>query len=126
MSLTKEQILAMQDFEIEEVKIPEWGGESVYVRSMTGKCRDNFEKAVVDAGDSEEKHGYLFNIRARYCALTACDEKGNLLFEPEDMEAIGQKSGAALDRIFEAARRLNKMSEEDVEEMTKKLESSQS
>ena len=36
-----------------------------------------------------------------------------------DMEALGEKSAAALQRVFDVARRLSGMSESDVEELTK-------
>jgi len=51
--------------------------------------------------------------------LTICDEEGTRLFAAKDMDELGKKSAAALDRIFTVAQRLNGLSGEDVEDLAK-------
>jgi len=52
-------------------------------------------------------------------ALTVCDEKGVLLFSTEDIEALGEKNAATLDKLFEVAQRLAGLRAQDVEEKIK-------
>ena len=108
--LGRDQILGAVDLEHVDVDVPEWGG-TVRVRMMTGAERDAFEAAtVVRHGKKVETN--LANIRARLVALCVVDEKGERLFSEADAEALGKKSGAALGRVFEAAQRLNGLTEE--------------
>ena len=49
----------------------------------------------------------------------ATDENGHRLFTDEDAEALGEKSGVALDRVWEVAQRINALRKEDVEALGK-------
>lgn len=111
--LGREAILAADDIVTDEVEVPEWGG-SVLVRAMTGAERDRLEASAVGNG----KKLNLANFRARMCAASIVDEAGNRLFGEADLVTLGQKSSAALNRVFEVAQRLSGMSDEDVEELT--------
>src|SRR4051794_20112140 len=111
--LTKDQILSASDLPTEPVQVPEWGG-CVYLRTMSGTERDSFEQGIVDARKSGTE---LVNIRARLAVKTVCDQSGTRLFTDDDADALGKKSGKALDRIFEVAQRLNGIGEKDVEEL---------
>ncbi len=119
--LTKKDILSAKDIEKETVKVPEWGGE-VIVSAMTGSERDKFEMLIVNA---EVKDGELVreskfeHYRAKLCSLCMQDEKGKLLFSQDDVEALGGKSAAAIQRVFNVASRLNRITQDDVEEVTK-------
>lgn len=116
--LTKDQIFKADDLKTEVIEIPEWGG-AVRVATMTGAGRDAFERSVWGAdGQSRD----LNNLRAKMVAATVVDDRGRLLFDSvEDVERLSVKSGAALDRIFAVARRLNRISPEDMEELEKNL-----
>lgn len=111
--LTRELILQAADLAAETVSVPEWGGE-VRVRVMTGFERDTWEMELLTA---REKN--LARVRATLCALTVVDEQGARLFTHADIEALGGKSAAALDRVFEAAKRLNRIGAADVEDLRK-------
>lgn len=123
-TLTGEQILGVDDIKKEAVKVPEWGGE-VFVKMMTGAERDVFEQAMIDSRGSDKKAN-LQNIRARLAVLTICNEAGERLFTDAQVAALGKKSAAALDRIFEKAQKLNRIGKEDVEELSKNDASGQS
>lgn len=118
--LTRDQILAIQDIEIEEVQVPEWGG-SVYVRGLSGAERDLFEKSIVTQRGKATAVD-MANIRAKLAALSVCDAEGKRLFTERDAKALGEKSASALQRIFEVARRLSGIGDEDIEELTEGLE----
>lgn len=106
MSLTKDQILEANDLQSVAVEVPEWGG-TVYVRSMTGADRDAFESSMVTVHPDGSRTPDLRNLRSKLVALTLVDEEGNRLFEVADIARLALKSSAALERVFEAAQRLN-------------------
>lgn len=111
LALTKERILAADDMKRESVDIPEWGG-IVYVRTMTGTERDTWERMMIAAKDKTS-----YPLRASLCALCICDDVGNRIFAVDEIDSLGEKSSAALDRIFEIATRLNKIGGNDVKEL---------
>lgn len=110
--LTREQILAADDSSIETVGVPEWGGE-VGVKTLTG-----FEKDLWES-ERQTKDGNfnLENIRASLVAIAACDEQGLRLFSLNDVVDLGKKSVRALDRVFQAAKKLNGVSDEELDEL---------
>jgi len=110
--LTKDSILSSKDLKRECVEVPEWGG-SVWVQELTGSQRDSVEK---DFAAAQQNGAALVNIRARIATMTCVDDAGNLLFTPADSGKLGGKSAAALDRIFDTARRLSGMGLPAVEE----------
>lgn len=111
--LTKEQILNNDDLKSEIVNVPEWGGD-VKVCTMSGFARDRFEASIVDKNGQN-----LSNIRAKLAACTIVDDSGKLLFNEDDIAKLGDKSCAALDRVFAAAQKLNLISNADVEQLAK-------
>lgn len=115
--LTKSAILAADDLKTEDVDVPEWGG-TVRVRAFSGRERDAFEASLV-RGDGKDRKVDLTNMRARLVALTVVDESGQKVFTQDDVDLLGAKSGAALDRVFSVAQKLNGLSGADVEELTK-------
>ena len=115
--LSKTAILTAQDLQTEDVEVPEWGG-AVRVRSFTGRERDAFEASMV-RGDGRDRRVDLTNMRARLVGLTVIDESGQRLFTDEEADLLGAKSGAALDRVFAIAQKLNGLSGADVEEFSK-------
>jgi hypothetical protein len=119
--LTKEQILKAEDLKTETVEVPEWGG-SVNVRTMTGTERDAFEQSIVEGKDKTN----LANIRARLCAATIVDDKGNRIFSDEDAIELGKKSAAALYQIATVAQKLNGFRNKDIEDLGKNLSKGQS
>ena len=58
-------------------------------------------------------------MRARLVGLTVIDETGQRLFTDDEVDLLGAKSGAALDRVFAVAQKLNGLSGADVEELSK-------
>ena len=122
--LTRDAILAAPDMLTEEVPVPEWGG-TVLVRGLTGTERDAFEEEMI-TGKGKNRDVNLSNFRARLIVKSVVDKGGKRLFTQADMVALGGKSAAAIQRVFQVAMRLSGMSEEDVEELTKNSEPGQS
>lgn len=114
MRLSKDDILKADDVRTEEVEVPEWGG-SVLVRGMTGEERDEFEASMlVRRGDQMIPD--TWNTRAKLIARCVIDDDGTPLFTRQDVDALGKKSGAALDRVFDVASRLSGLRPEDAKE----------
>ena len=113
--LTRDQILAANDTPTQTVLVPEWGG-SVTVRTMSARDRDALEFAAIAA---REDGGTVDNVRARYAAACIVDDKGAQLFTDEDIALLGNKSGAALDRVYQAIAELNRIMPGDIEELAK-------
>jgi len=118
--LTRQAILEAKDQTIQEVQVPEWGG-SLYIRTLTGAERDAFEKNWIDAQNTGNP-----NFRAKLAARVICGQDGKRVFSDNDIAALGEKSGAALSRVFEAAMKINFMTAADVEELEKNSDGGQS
>ena len=109
MFLTKEQILAAPDLASEVVPVPEWNGE-VIVRALSEAERQTL------LADYDEK---ALDTRAKLCALAIVDEAGKPLFSPADVQALQGKNAAAIDRVFEVAKRLGGLGKGEIEEAKK-------
>jgi hypothetical protein len=116
--LNKSEILAIDDLKYEDIQIPEWDGAWVRVRSMQANERDRFESSTIQRNGKKVTTNWE-NIRARLCLLCLVDENGDRLFQEEDTFPLGGKNAAAMDRIFQAAQKLNGLRDEDVEELAK-------
>lgn len=115
MSL-RDEILAANDLGREPIELPEWTSAKLFVRVMPGEERDAFEASTVKRrGKNVEQN--LSNLRARLAVRVLVDEGGNRIFKDEDADALGMKSGAALEKVFSVACRLNRLRNEDVEEL---------
>jgi hypothetical protein len=114
---TKEEILGCNDSKIEPLDIPEWNMR-VYIKTMSGTERDSFDRMVLE-GRGPDKTANIRNFRAKIAVCCICDETGNRLFKDTDVEALGGKSSIALDRIAEAASKLNALGKSDIEELEK-------
>lgn len=114
--LTRDQILESDDRKYETVECPEWGGD-VRLRSITGTQRDRYEQSLMASNGPDRKMN-LTNARVKLVVLCAVDEDGRGLFTGEDVNALGRKNAAPIDRLFDACRKLSGMSSEDVDRMT--------
>jgi hypothetical protein len=118
MRLSKDDILKADDRATEEVDCPEWGG-SVLVRGMSGRERDAFEVSTTQQRGRGPATRDLVNIRAKLVARCVVDDEGERLFTDADVTALGEKSGAVIDRLFDVASRLSGMAEGDEQEMAR-------
>lgn len=122
--LTRQDILAIRDIRTEIVLVPEWGG-AVKIRAMSGKERDAWETAMFQIDGKDVKMNKE-NIRAKLVALTVVDEANTRLFSEADIEALGEKSSSALDRVYQASQKLSGLTPDDIKELTKNLETDHS
>lgn len=115
----RKQILGMDDLAVEKVWVPQWK-TNVYVRAMSGLDRRNFEKSNTRVDENGVEVFDNERVREALLVSTLCsDLKGeNLIFKPEDVDALGRKSFKALHKCVEVTMRLNGVQdlEEDEEE----------
>jgi hypothetical protein len=103
MTLTKSQILSADDLKKETVTVPQWGGD-VIVSQFGASERDQYDGKLIAIGNDPKE---IKGLRALVCSLCLVDDLGNKLFSPQDVEALGRKSDAALTSIYKVAQRLN-------------------
>lgn len=121
--LSAEDIINAPDIQVERVEVPEWNGH-VYVKSLAGIERDEFEGSLVK-GKGKDKSISFTNIRAKLVARTACDANGKLIFTIDQIEKLGKKSAGALQRVFSVAQRLSGLTDDDVKELSGELKNDQ-
>ena len=117
MGLNRDEILGKSRGRVEEIKVPEWGG-TVFVKEITASERDAFEASSIDKKGSAK----MVNIRARLAVLTLSDSTGVRMFADSDVAALGELPASAMDRIFEASMRINRLTKSDVDELEKNSE----
>lgn len=116
--LGREDILKADDLPTEIVNVPEWGGE-VVVRGLDGTSRDEFYAGqAVQRGNRVVQD--LTNATAKLVARCIVDpETREPMFTQSDVNALGRKSGAALNRVGDVAARLSGLTDEDMAELGK-------
>jgi len=118
--LTKADIVGLDDLKSETLDVPEWGG-SVGIRRMTGAERDAYEADIFETKGTTMTLKRE-NFRAKLVARCLVDEKGERMFTDGEIAALGKKSGSALDRLFNAAQRINGMTKDEREKIEKNSE----
>lgn len=114
-ALTAEDIEAFDDRKVVKVKVPEWGGRTVYLKTMTGRERDSWEMGCIDP-DTGRLNTKRSDFRAALVVRCLCDQSGKRLFTDSQSEVLGRKNAKAIDRLFETAQSLNKISDKDIKE----------
>lgn len=115
--LTAKEILACADVVYDVVNVPEWGGD-VRVRSLSGKEYDEYQISLTD-DNGKATDASMRNMSARLVALCAVDDSGARLFTDAQAEVLGDKSHAALKRVYDAAARLNGLGNKELERSVK-------
>lgn len=127
--LTADEILSADDLAIERVEVPEWGGH-VYVRGLSGTDRDKFESSMIERrqrGRGTQSELKLDNVRAGLVArCIVSSQTKQRIFTDSQIETLGRKSAAALDKVYEVASRLSGLRPEDVDELVQDFTEGQS
>jgi len=122
--LDRKKLLAKEECKIERVELE--NGDHVFVRQMSGRDRDRWESSILKKVTKDNvvtMEQNLEDFRAKLAVATVCDEAGNLLLLPEDVPILSQNMTArSLETIVTAAQKLNKITEEDKENLTKNSE----
>jgi hypothetical protein len=127
--LDRKALLAKEKLEIKKVSLND--KDFVYVRQMTGFERDRFEKTLMTEirnkkGTIVEYEQNLENFRSKLAVKSVCDKEGNLILQDGDYDLLSKNMSAkTLEAIINIAQELNKISEEDKENLVKNSEGDQ-
>jgi hypothetical protein len=117
--LSKQQILGATARQYAEVEVPELGG-AVTVQSLTGAEYDDFQASCVVQNKDGSREANMRNFRARFVARVAVDPgTKERMFGVEDIAVLGRLPVAALNRVYDAAMKLNCLHEEAAGEAVK-------
>lgn len=102
--LSAEDILAADDREYATVPVPEWSKTNpnavVRIRSWSAAEAMQFV-------ESNENKATQKSAGVRMVLMSACNEKGELIFNRQQLEALKTRSQKALGRVAEAVMALN-------------------
>ncbi len=117
-TLTRDAIVAVEKQDTERVEVPEWGG-AVLVRGMGADEKAAWEKSLLvkkrrPGGEVSFESNEKINVRVSLAIRCLVNEAGAPLFTEQDAPMLGQKSAAALERVFTVARRLSRIGMDDV------------
>lgn len=106
----RDAILSAVDIQEEVVTIKEWGGIKVLCRGMSGR-----ERSAYFVGNEDRE---MWEYTPRLILGNVLDpDTREPIFEAEDIDALADKSGVALDRLAKTITRLSGFGEEAKEEM---------
>ena len=123
--LTREElrnlVLAAEDIKIVPVPTPEWPEVDgyIYVRSLSGTQRERYIESIrqtIGTGKKATVKVLIAESGAKLAVQTMCDETGQLLFNRDDVEALGAKSAIALNRVVDASAAINGLGDDAEEE----------
>jgi hypothetical protein len=110
-SLTRSDILAINDIEPKEITIPDdipgWGGKSVFIRPLSRAQQDEYQRRQFGDMKMKQTPGRkqtsqelvsinLYGHDTWLFVKGVCDNSGQTLFTEKDMEALKEKSGQAI------------------------------
>lgn len=123
--LSKDDIFGMDDLPVEEVVVPEWKNRKVLVCGLTAAGKNAYQASLVEIKGSSRKVR-MENATAKLLVLTIVDRQRQRLFTETDIERLGGKSAAALERLARVANRLSGMDEAENAELVKNSAAAQS
>lgn len=83
-NLTADDIFAVDDSELTPYDVPQWGG-TIYIRVMNAEEAISFSELTADP--ARRKQAML-----RLVTMCCCNEKGEQLFRPDQVEKLKKKS----------------------------------
>ena len=120
-SLNREALLQKEKLEV--VKVDLGKDEVVYVKQMTGRERDSFERSLFVFDKDNKVTTRMNDFRAKLAVCTLCDENGVALLKFEDYDLLSRNMSAArLEKIVNVAQKLNAITEEDKEALVKNFD----
>jgi hypothetical protein len=97
----------------ELVEVPEWGG-SVYVRELTAAERDAFEAEFYTAAQANQVPP---DLKVKLCAMCMLGADRARLFDDDELHVVRSLGAGGVNRVAEAALRINRFSEADVQDL---------
>lgn len=119
----RSEILAAQDSPLESFEVPEWK-QTVFLRGLTLDERTAIanEANAMNGASEATKNNVLTRRLVQY---GVCDSWGKRIFSDEDFEALGSRNANLLDRLGLKISALSKLGGDDVKELEKNSEPTQ-
>ena len=124
MALTRDQILAISDIQVKEIKVPGWG-DTIFIRQLSRGEQDAYMKrqygkmAMKQKGKDQELGSdsiQIFGHDSWLVARGACDESGKRLFSDADEKELNKKLGEPVGYIAKQILEFSDMAK-DIEEI---------
>lgn len=130
MTLTADQLLALNDIQTKKVTVPAtipgWGGLEFYIKQLTRGQQDTYLKRQFGqvrlkqqpkrkgqpAGESEMMGGNPYGHDAWLCVKGLCDQAGNPIFQESQIPQIEEKNGAAIGWLAKEILEYSEMTED--------------
>lgn len=123
--LSKDEIFGMDDIPMEEVVVPEWHGRKVLVCGLTAAGKNAYQASLLEIKGSSRRVK-MENALAKLLVRTIVNRQRQPIFTETDIERLGTKSAAALERLATVANRLSGMDEKEQADLLKNSEAAQS
>lgn len=123
--LSKDEIFGMDDIPMEEVVVPEWKGRKVLVCGLTAAAKNAYQASLVEIKGTSRKVR-MENATAKLLVRAIVNRQRQPIFTETDIEKLGGKSAAALERLAQVANRLSGMDEAENAELLKNSDAAQS
>lgn len=130
---SKDDFLGQDDLETRDIIMDKFGFKPkpghkeaiVRIRLMDGHGRDSFEALISSL--TEQKDGKFViksmkDVKVTLLSLCVVDGKNDLMFTQEELSQINSKNSAAIDHLFKECQDLNKLTDDDVDDMVKNFE----
>ncbi len=114
--IDKRALLKASNLRRTEVDMGKWWGEKVWVRELTARERQQF--SIQLASNEGEMNMALVDetFWAKLVQMATVDEEGSLVFDTEDIDALAEQSGSAIQHLAEEIMTLSGMTEKGAEE----------
>lgn len=123
--LSKDEIFGMDDIPVEEVIVPEWKNRKVLVCGLTAAGKNAYQASLLEIKGSSRRVR-MENALAKLLVRTIVNRQRQPIFTETDIERLGGKSAAALERLATVANRLSSMDEQENAELVKNSDAAQS
>ncbi|TWT64238.1 hypothetical protein [Rubinisphaera italica] len=88
-----------------------WGGESLWVRPVTARQYSDLESLNIELALSLQKGKFDNKLKQQFknhlLIWSTCDSRGKLIFDEDDLENIEGLNSQYVERLLEAAMRVN-------------------
>ena len=108
MSLDRNALLKPIERKTEQVELPEFGeGQFVTVYGMNAKEKNAHDSALMNRKFTGLDPAKVKTQKERMVICCVRDDEGKQIFQPQDVEALGNWPSDVLNRIFDVANKLS-------------------
>jgi len=108
MSLDRDALLKPLEWKTERVDMPEFGeGAFVIVHGMNARQKNAHDSALMNRKFTGLDPGKVKTQKERMVISCVRDENGAAVFQPGDVDAIGNWPADTLNRVFDVANKLS-------------------